>query len=108
MAKPERHVFVCLNTRPPGHPQASCGASGANDLLPLFYDELENRNLAGKVAVTGTTCMGPCDWGPTVVVYPDGTWYGRVRPNDVSEIVEKHFIDGEPVTRLLMPEQIWG
>jgi (2Fe-2S) ferredoxin len=39
-----------------------------------------------------------------VVVYPEGIWYGRVRPEDVAEIVERHLIGGEPVERLLVPE----
>jgi (2Fe-2S) ferredoxin len=38
-----------------------------------------------------------------VVVYPEGVWYGRVRPEDVPEIVERHLLGGEPIARLLIP-----
>ncbi len=107
MAKPEQHIFVCMNTRPPGHPKGSCGTSGANDVLRCFQEELENRNLFGKVLLSGSTCLGPCSWGPTVVIYPEGTWYGRLKSDDVPEIIEKHIVNGEPVERLLMPEEAW-
>jgi (2Fe-2S) ferredoxin len=40
-----------------------------------------------------------------VVVYPEGVWY-RVRSEaDVKEIMERHIVKGEPVERLLMPDQ---
>ena len=52
------------------------------------------------MAVTGTTCLGPCESGPTVVVYPEGVWYGEVTPDDVNELIEKHMVGGEPVERL--------
>ncbi len=46
--------------------------------------------------------------GPTVVVYPDGTWYKQVLPEDVSEIVEGHLKNGKPVDRLKLPDEMWG
>ena len=33
MPKPERHVLVCLNTRPPGNPKGSCGEKGSEALF---------------------------------------------------------------------------
>ena len=48
-------------------------------------------------------CLDACAYGPTVVVYPEGVWYGGVRPEDVPEIVERHLMGGEPVVRLLIP-----
>jgi (2Fe-2S) ferredoxin len=76
--------------------------------LQCFQQEIENRNLFGKVLLGGSTCLGPCSWGPTVVIYPEGTWYGRLKTDDIPEIVEKHIINGEPVERLVMPEGAWG
>ena len=49
-------------------------------------------------------CLDACAYGPSVVVYPEGVWYGHVRVEDVPEIVERHLIGGEPVERLLVPE----
>lgn len=108
MPKPARHLFVCMNSRPPGVPRPSCGAAGASDVMTRFREEIENRELWMTVKVSGSTCLGPCDFGPTVVVYPDAVWYAKVQPDDVAEIVEKHLVGGEPVERLLMPDELWG
>jgi hypothetical protein len=40
-----------------------------------------------------------------VVVYPEGVWYGKVTPEDVSEIVQSHLINGKPVERLRIAEK---
>ena len=108
MPKPARHVLVCMNSRPPGHPRGSCGSSGSNDVLSRFQQEFENKNLFGRALISGSTCIGPCSVGPTVVVYPDGTWYKQVTPDDVPEIIEKHIENDQPVERLLLPEEAWG
>ena len=38
-------------------------------------------------------------------MYPEQVWYGHVTVDDIPEIVEKHLIGGEVVTRLLLPDQ---
>jgi len=39
-----------------------------------------------------------------VVIYPEGVWYTVKTDSDVTEIMERHVIKGEVVTRLLMPD----
>jgi len=70
MPKPKYHILVCKNTRPPGHPKGSCGERGAMGVLNQFNFGVMERNLIGQVIVTPTDCLGPCQMGPTVVVYP--------------------------------------
>lgn len=108
MPKPKFHILVCTTTRPPGHPRGSCGEKGSKDLLPVFFDEMEKRMLFGQILVTESSCLGPCPIGATVVVYPDGTWYKGVTAADVAEIMEEHIVNGRPVTRLAVPEEMWG
>ena len=50
--------------------------------------------------ITNCGCFGICTSGPVVVVYPEGTWYGDVSADDVSEIVEEHLENGNKVERL--------
>ena len=57
-----------------------------------------------RIRANKSGCLDQCEKGPTVVVYPDTVWYGRVTEADVDEIVEQHIIGGRPVERLLMPE----
>ncbi len=108
MAKPNYHIFVCTNERPPGHPKGSCGQSGSREVLNKIDMGLEQRGLFGKVFVTGSTCLGPCSMGPAVVVYPDGVWYSKVTPEDVDEILDQHIVQGKKVERLEIPEAMWG
>lgn len=107
MPKPEQHVLVCLNSRPQGHPRGSCNPTGANDVLLRFQKEFEAKNLFDKSLVSGTTCTGPCTFGPIVTIYPDGIWYSKVTPDDVPEIVHNHVINGKIVEHLLLPEEAW-
>jgi len=39
--------------------------------------------------------------GPVAIVYPDATFYRRLRPKDAEAIVEEHILNGTPVARLL-------
>jgi (2Fe-2S) ferredoxin len=43
-----------------------------------------------------------------VVVYPDGVWYSKVKPEDVGEILDKHIGQGQKVERLEIPDELWG
>ena len=107
MPKPEHHVVICTNNRPAGHPRGSCMERGAQPVFQQFFDELEKHDLLGRVLVTGSTCTGPCEMGPSIIVHPGNHWYGSVKVEDVAELVESHLVKGEPVERLLMPTDAW-
>ena len=38
-----------------------------------------------------------------MVVYPENVWYAGLKPGDIAEIVQSHFIEGRPVARLILP-----
>jgi (2Fe-2S) ferredoxin len=94
------HVFVCENRRPDTDERGSCAARGGEAVRKAFRDELARRGLKGEMRANAAGCLDACSEGPTVVVYPEGVWYGGVRPEDVAEIVEKHLMGGQPVERL--------
>jgi len=99
------HFLVCLTNRPP-FGQPSCGARGSTDLLARLQRGLDRKRLTeqGLSMATGTTCLGLCEDGPNVVVYPEGTWYRGVSPDDVPELIESHAVDGNIVDRLRNPD----
>lgn len=107
MPKPEKHVFVCTQNRPQGHPRGSCAASGCNEVINEFMSEIQNRNLFEKIGLTNTGCMGPCSLGPSVLVYPEGIMYGNVNKEDVKTIFEEHLLGGVPVESLKVPCEVW-
>ena len=108
MPKPQKHVFICSQSRPAGHPRGSCGEKGCNQVWEGFINELEKRQLFDKIAITNTGCLGPCGAGANVLVYPDGVMYGRVTAADVAEIFDAHLVGGEPLARLALPAEVWG
>lgn len=108
MAKPEKHLFICTQSRPSGHPRSSCAESGCRAVGEALWAEIEKRQLFGRIAVTSSGCLGPCDLGPNLLVYPEGVMYTGVTKDDLGEIIEKHLLDGEPVARLLAPAEVWS
>jgi (2Fe-2S) ferredoxin/predicted O-methyltransferase YrrM len=93
------HLFVCTQQKPEGVP--SCPASGSFAVLDALDREMQARGLSHDVQITTCGCMGLCDEGPVMVVYPEGVWYRRVQPSDVSELVSTHLRDGASVDRLV-------
>jgi len=91
------HLFVCTQKKPEGVP--SCAASGSFAVLDRLDREIQRRGL--DVQLTTCGCMGLCDEGPVMVVYPQGVWYRRIRPSDALEIIETHLCNGKPVERLI-------
>ena len=104
MPKFQKHVFVCINERPADHPKGCCKARGGVEVRDALKAELTRRGLSKQIRANNSGCLDQCEHGVAVVVYPEQVWYGGVTVDDVTEIVEKHLIGGEPVTRLLMPE----
>jgi len=94
------HVFICENRRPDTDPRGCCAGRGSEAVRQAFKEELARRGLKGEIRANGAGCLDACAHGPTVVVYPEGVWYGGVRPEDVAEIVERHLVGGQPVERL--------
>lgn len=101
MASLKYHVMVCTNTRPP-LAGPSCGQRQGHEILFRLRELIERHNLQEQVRANGTDCLGPCELGATLMVYPEGVWYRQVQPADVEEIVESHLRGGKPVKRLLM------
>lgn len=96
----ERHIFVCGNERPVGHPRGCCAEKGAAQIREALKSELKKRGLSKQIRTNQAGCLDQCEHGATLVVYPEQVWYGFVKVEDVSEIVERHLVGGVPVERL--------
>ena len=104
MPKFEKHIFVCANQRPDGHPRGCCDPAGNAELQKLFKAKLAQCGLKGRVRANKSGCLDQCEHGPNLVVYPDAVWYGGVTAADVDEIIESHILGGKPVERLIIPD----
>jgi len=100
-----RQAFVCTGK--------SCSAVGGQEVKAEFARILEEkglrqgkeskgRNPIGEILLTECSSIGFCSIGTAVMVYPDGTLYGQVQPEDVAEIVEEHLEKGKVVERLAL------
>jgi 3-hydroxy-5-methyl-1-naphthoate 3-O-methyltransferase len=93
------HVFICDQKKPEGVP--GCCTRGCQKVIDALRREVGARGLINEVQVTTCGSLGLCESGPNMVVYPEGIWYSGLRPEDVREIVESHFQNGKPVSRLV-------
>ncbi|HSF68026.1 MAG TPA: (2Fe-2S) ferredoxin domain-containing protein [Nitrospiraceae bacterium] len=99
-----RHIFVCTNQRDSDDPRGSCSKLGSEALHACFKQETKRLNLKNVVRANKAGCLDHCAQGPSVVIYPEGVWYQVKSEADVTEIMERHVIRGEVVTRLVMPD----
>ncbi len=98
----ERHIFVCENSRPEGHPRGSCATKGASAVRARFRQLVQQHGISTRVRANMAGCLDHCEQGVTVVVYPEGIWYGAVTVEDAEEIFARHILAGEVVTRCLL------
>ncbi|MBO4930593.1 MAG: NAD(P)H-dependent oxidoreductase subunit E, partial [Clostridia bacterium] len=87
------HVLVCGGT--------GCTSSGSQAILAKLEEELKLKGLEDEIKLVQTGCFGLCALGPIMIVYPEGTFYSQVTPDDVPEIVEEHLLKGRLVERLV-------
>jgi len=102
MNKPKKHIFVCSSSRINGQQKGFCHSKDSVSLVESFMEEIDDRGLGGEIFVTNTGCLGICEKGPIVIVYPDNVWYGSVTADDVEEIMDEHIEGGIVVERLLI------
>jgi (2Fe-2S) ferredoxin len=105
MPKFEKHIFICTNQRPEGHPRGSCDAAGREELQKSFKKKLAEHGIGHRVRANKAGCLDQCEHGPTVAIYPEAIWYGSVRESDVEEIVTSHILGGRPVERLIIRDE---
>ena len=79
----------------------ACISSHSHKFKDKLKEEIEKAGLAGEINLVETGCMGPCELGPVMVVYPDGSFYIQLKDEDAAAIVQEHFLKGRPVQKHL-------
>ncbi len=92
----QTHVMVCGGT--------GCHSSKSDEIRKLLEKKVKEKGLDDTIKIVLTGCFGLCESGPNIVIYPEGIFYSHVKLEDVDEIVEKHFVKGQVVKRLLFKE----
>ena len=98
----DKHLFFCLNERAAGE---TCCASFDSHRLQAYAKEKIKRDPILKnmrIRVNRAGCLSKCDFGPVIVVYPEGIWYSYLDEEDIDEIIQSHLIAGVLVERLMI------
>ncbi len=92
----EHHVLVCTNLRPDG--RRSCAASGAHELLAAAKRHIAKRSGSGTLRANGSGCLGRCEHGPIMVIYPANVWLSCQTAQQVEDVLSQHLpeIQREP------------
>jgi (2Fe-2S) ferredoxin len=99
------HIFVCCNQRPPESGRGCCDPGGGQALRSRFKEEIQRRGLGPLVRANQAGCLDQCELGPTVVIYPQGIWYGGVQLEDVPRIIEETIVGGRILADLALDER---
>lgn len=100
----QRHFFFCINQRD----NKRCCGEKAIDYCLYAKQKLKEAGLhrAGMYRVSHSGCLGRCEQGPLLVIYPEGIWYSYQTHRDIDEIIEQHVLKGKIVKRLQLPELV--
>lgn len=97
----DKHVFFCVNQRAAG--ESCCANAGAQKMRDYVKDKVKILKLdaeSNRIRINSAGCLGRCEEGPVLVVYPEGVWYTYIDESDLDEIIEEHLKCGRPVARL--------
>jgi len=105
MKRYDKHIFVCENRREEGNPKGSCAQKGSMELTLLLKKRIAELGLNGEIRVNSSGCLGACELGPVIVVYPEQIWYGGIKTEDVEDIIQSHILNNTPVKRLFIKDR---
>jgi len=96
MNKTRTHLLLCGGT--------GCHSMGSVAVREALEKELGKHNLLQEIQIVETGCNGFCAVGPVLLVQPEGIFYQKLKPKDISHLVEEHFLKGRPVKKLFYVE----
>ena len=90
------HVLVCGG--------GGCISSGCLKIKDALVNAINDLGLSSEIKVIVTGCMGPCQLGPMILIYPEAVLYTKVTEEGAREIAEKHLYMGQIVENILQKQ----
>src|SRR5438270_4142051 len=87
------HVFLCTGPN-------CCTEEVGQEAWDTLKKTLKDAGLvapAGPCYRTKVGCLRICQDGPTMLVYPEGTWYHGMTAERIPRFVQQHLVEGKPV-----------
>ncbi|MGR3318941.1 MAG: (2Fe-2S) ferredoxin domain-containing protein [Candidatus Anammoxibacter sp.] len=81
----ERIIFVCCNQRE--NNEECCNNSGGSEIREKLKSIVKGYNLNKRVRIAKSGCMGKCDSGVNVMIFPNNIWLKNVTDKDIAEIL---------------------
>ncbi len=88
-----RHVLLCTGP-------TCCTPEVGMASWEALKGEIKERGLGSGPAAcyrSKVGCLRICCHGPTMVVYPEGTWYHGMTADRIPRFVQEHLVEGRPV-----------
>ncbi len=100
-----KHLFICTNQKGPD--KQCCAKVNSESFFTYLKTQLKAHHLhgPGKIRVSKSGCLGRCDLGPCIIIYPAGIWYTYTSFADIDEIIQRALIKDEIIERLLITER---
>jgi (2Fe-2S) ferredoxin len=101
MSHYDKHVFFCENQRAAG--EDCCASHNAKAARAYVKDKVKLLDISTEknfIRINSAGCLGRCDQGPVLVIYPEAVWYTYIDQADLDEIIDEHLTHGRVVERL--------
>ena len=93
IAQSTRHVFLCLGP-------SCCDPAVGQAAWEALKQQIRDAGLSEGEEICQRTkvgCLRICCQGPTMVVYPEGTWYSGMTADRMDRLVHEHLTEGRPI-----------
>ncbi len=91
---PEKyHISVCGGT--------GCTSSNSLEIVESLKKFAKEYGVEDKVEISIAGCFGFCERGPIVKIFPDHTFYTKVKVEDAERIIKQHIVNHEIINDLL-------
>ncbi len=92
--KKETYIFFCNNIRDKSMCRPFCGGENTEHLYEYCRKIVkDNKHLLNEnhyVKVTKTGCLGKCEQGPNIVVFPENRWYKYSSEEEIDKILKEN------------------
>jgi (2Fe-2S) ferredoxin len=99
-----KHVFLCTGPN-------CCAPEDGQAAWETLKQQIKDQGLASGLQAcyrTKVGCLRICCHGPTMLVYPDGTWYSGMTSARIPEFVRRHLLEGQPAEEWIFARNSLG